>query len=199
MKWLWSWRNAKGVENAQLVIGLGNPGAHYATTRHNLGAQALRAYAQQQGWSWKRQRKLLVERAVGERLGRELHLVVPMTYMNESGKAVGRLVRHDKWPLERLLVLVDDVDLPLGKMRLRPSGSSTHNGLRSLCEYLGTDQFARLRMGIGRDHGDLAEFVLDPFAPEEQGQVSQMESRAAQVIDAWLTGSLERAMEEAQK
>jgi peptidyl-tRNA hydrolase, PTH1 family len=95
------------------------------------------------------------------------------------------------------------VALPLGKMRLRPGGSSTHNGLRSLRDHLGTDQFPRLRLGIGeprRGSGqDLAEYVLDPFAQDEQGLVSEMERRAAQVLDVWLTEGLERAMEEAQK
>jgi len=204
MKWPWSWRSAK--DGGYLVIGLGNPGAHYAATRHNMGARAVRALAAQEGWSWKRQRTLLVEQANGVRHGKELHLVVPMTYMNESGRAVGRVVRHDKWPVDRILVVVDDVALPLGRMRLRAHGSSGgHNGLKDIRAHLGTDAYARLRLGVGspgdgqHGHQDLADFVLDPFAPQEQGSVNEMERRAAQVIDVLLTEGLERAMEEAQR
>ena len=202
MKWPWLWRNARSVaEDVYVVVGLGNPGEHYSGTRHNLGARTARSYASQCGWPWARQRKLLVHEAIGERHGKQLRLVVPMTYMNESGKAVVRYLRERKVPLERLLILVDDVALPVGRLRLRARGSSGgHNGLKSVESFLGTDEYARLRLGIGEaGHQDMADYVLEPFASDEQGQVNEMERRAAQVIDVWLTEGLERAIEEAQR
>jgi PTH1 family peptidyl-tRNA hydrolase len=202
MKWLWSWRSARSVaDETYVVVGLGNPGEHYAGTRHNLGASAVRFYASQCRWPWKRERKLLVHEACGERHGKQLRLVVPMTYMNESGRAVARYLKERKVPLDHVLVLVDDVALPLGGMRLRAQGSSGgHNGLKSLGACLGTDEYARLRLGIGAaGHQDLADYVLEPFAHEEKGHVSEMERRAAELIDVWMTEGLERAMEETKR
>lgn len=160
----------------QLVVGLGNPGEKYAGTRHNVGFMALDRLAASAAGGFRQQPKLqglLAE--VGQGPSR-LRLLKPQTFMNESGRCVRAAL--DWFALEpcQLLVLVDDMDLPLGRLRLRAAGSAGgHNGLRSTISHLGTQQFARLRIGIGAPAGDPAErrartvgHVLGRFAPAEQ-------------------------------
>lgn len=166
----------------QLLVGLGNPGPRYSLTRHNVGFLVLDKLAAEAGQTFRQQSKLhgLVA-DVG--LGRErLRLLMPQTFMNESGRSVRAALDWFGLRADQLLVIVDDMDLPLGRLRLRSSGSAGgHNGLRSLIQHLGTQEFARLRIGIGAPAGDPADrktrtvgHVLGPFSASEQPILAQV-------------------------
>lgn len=154
---------------ALLVVGLGNPGPRYRDTRHNLGRRAVELIASELGGSWRsRWQGRVCETADGER---RLALLVPETFMNESGLSVGPAMRFYKLPPERLLVVHDELDLAVGDIRAkRDGGLAGHNGLRSVADALGTRDFLRVRIGIGRpERGDrrpVADWVLTPFPPE---------------------------------
>lgn len=179
-----------------LLVGLGNPGIRYARNRHNVGFRCLQRLATAHGLEFgRRQRNALV--AQGTILGQPVLLALPQTYMNESGRSVGPLVQFYKVPLDRLLVVYDDLDLPLGVLRLRPDGGSGgHRGMQSVIQHLGTNAFPRLRLGIGRPPGgkDPADYVLEDFAPDEEPIVEEMLDRAIAAIRCWLTEGLEKAM-----
>ncbi len=179
-----------------LLVGLGNPGIRYARNRHNVGFRCLQRLATAHGLEFgRRQRTALV--AQGTILGQPVLLALPQTYMNESGRSVGPLVQFYKVPLDRLLVVYDDLDLPLGVLRLRPDGGSGgHRGMQSVIQHLGTNAFPRLRLGIGRPPGgkDPADYVLEDFAPDEEPIVEEMLDRAIAAIRCWLTEGLEKAM-----
>ena len=160
----------------QLVVGLGNPGSKYAGTRHNVGFMALERLAAREGSGFRNQPKLhglLAEVGQGER---RLRLLMPQTYMNDSGRSIRAALDWFSLGPEQLLVVVDDMDLPLGRLRLRQSGSAGgHNGLRSTISHLGTQEFPRLRIGIGAPAENPAErkartvgHVLGKFSPAEQ-------------------------------
>ncbi|MEB3242257.1 MAG: aminoacyl-tRNA hydrolase [Cyanobacteriota bacterium] len=160
----------------QLVVGLGNPGNQYANTRHNVGFLALEHLAAETGERFRVQSKLhglLASVAVG---GQPLRLLMPQTFMNDSGRSVRASLDWFGLHTDQVLVLVDDMDLPLGRLRLRASGSAGgHNGLRSIIQHLGTQDFARLRIGIGAPMGDPSErksrtvgHVLGAFSTSER-------------------------------
>jgi len=164
------------VPPLQLLVGLGNPGDKYAGTRHNVGFMALERLAAREGVAFRDQARLqgrLAEVGVGER---RLRLLMPLTYMNESGRSIRAALDWYRLDSQQLLVLVDDMDLPLGRLRLRAAGSAGgHNGLRSTIQHLGSQEFARLRIGIGAPADNPAErkqrtvgHVLGRFAPEER-------------------------------
>jgi len=154
---------------ALLVVGLGNPGPRYRDTRHNLGRRAVELIASELGGSWRaRWQGRVCETTDGER---RLALLVPETFMNESGLSVGPAMRFYKLPPERLLVVHDELDLAVGDIRAkRDGGLAGHNGLRSVADALGTRDFLRVRIGIGRpERGErrpVADWVLTPFPPE---------------------------------
>ncbi len=180
-----------------MVVGLGNPGREYAATRHNAGFMVVDALARALGvtFSRTRQQALLAEAQAGPH---RVLLVKPQTYMNLSGQAVGPLVRYYRLPLERLLVVYDDLDLPFGTLRLRPRGGhGGHKGMRSIIEALGGRQdFPRLRIGIGRPPGrmDAADYVLQPFRREEAEAWPWIADRAVEGIRLWLTQGPDAAM-----
>jgi PTH1 family peptidyl-tRNA hydrolase len=160
----------------QLVVGLGNPGSKYAGTRHNVGFMALERLAAREGSGFRNQPRLhglLAEVGQGER---RLRLLMPQTYMNDSGRAIRAALDWFSLSADQLLVVVDDMDLPLGRLRLRQSGSAGgHNGLRSTISHLGTQDFPRLRIGIGAPAENPADrkartvgHVLGRFSPAEQ-------------------------------
>jgi PTH1 family peptidyl-tRNA hydrolase len=160
-----------------LIAGLGNPGPEYDRTRHNLGFMALDALAR----SWKipidrSQRDL--QTGKGRRRRETILLAKPLTYMNRSGEVIAPLARREGIPAERILVLVDDLDLPLGTVRFRPHGSTAgHRGMESLVQCLGAEQFPRIRLGIGRpENRDMAEsdYVLRPFTEEELSVIDEV-------------------------
>ncbi|OYT73666.1 MAG: aminoacyl-tRNA hydrolase [Chloracidobacterium sp. CP2_5A] len=179
------------------VVGLGNPGATYALTRHNIGFLVVDALAERAGQSIKlRECEALTGRvAVG---GESVLLVKPQTYMNASGHAVAPLcAKYGVDPRQDLLAVVDDVALPFGRLRLRGKGSSGgHNGLKSLAAKLKTESYARLRVGIGPEHPvrDLANFVLGAFSGAERSALPELTARAADAVEAWVQQGLAPAM-----
>ena len=168
-----------------LIVGLGNPGAKYAHTRHNVGFDVVDALA----------RKLGVTIFIA---GQKTILALPQTYMNLSGEAVSRLVRWYRLPPENLMVVYDDIDLPQGAIRIRKSGSAgTHNGMRSIVGLLGYENFPRLRVGVGqrRPGYELADWVLSHYLPgEEQEAADAAYSLAADAIIEYITNGVESAM-----
>jgi PTH1 family peptidyl-tRNA hydrolase len=181
----------------KLIVGLGNPGAEYERTRHNVGWMVVEAFA----------RKFRIEIAKHEKnaltgtgrvAGGSVMVAKPLTYMNLSGDAVRLLVNAYLESTDDLIVVYDDIDLPLARLRIRPSGSSgTHNGMRSLVQTLGTERFPRLRVGIGAaDGGRLRDYVLDEFAAGEQPLVERAIGRAVDALVLFSRGDLKRAMNE---
>ncbi len=175
------------------VVGLGNPGAEYAGGRHNIGFRVVDELARR--WRldvWRNRHRSLVARRAG---GRPAFLVKPQTYMNLSGEAFALFCEREELIPAECLVVVDDVDLALGQIRLRPRGGpGTHNGLRSIVEAAG-EEFPRLRLGIRGERAwdDLAEYVLAPFEPGELPVVDAMVERAADCVEAALRLGLGRA------
>jgi len=180
-----------------LIAGLGNPGPKYTANRHNIGFRCLERLAAAHDLAFDRRQKR-ARVALGTIQGRRVVLAKPQTFMNESGRAVAPLVHFYKVPLERLLVVYDDLDLPLGTIRLRPEGGSGgHKGMRSIIEHLGSQEFPRLRIGIGRPpgHMDPAAYVLQDFSTEEETLLDEVLERAVAAIETWLTEGIEAAME----
>ncbi|MBX6341623.1 MAG: aminoacyl-tRNA hydrolase, partial [Thermomicrobiaceae bacterium] len=163
-----------------LIAGLGNPGPKYARTRHNVGFMVVDELTRRLG-PGERRRRFDAEIAEVPVPGGRLVLLKPQTFMNLSGNAVAPAARWYRVPLERLLVVYDDLDLPFGQIRLRPSGSSGgHNGLTSVIQQLGTDRVPRLRVGISRPiQGTTVAYVLSRFSPEEERALPEVIARAA--------------------
>lgn len=181
----------------KLIVGLGNPGPEYAHTRHNIGFQCLAALARAHRLAFGRSaaRSRLAE---GEIAGHRVVLARPQTFMNHSGDAVRPLLQRYRLSLSDLLVICDDLDLPLGKLRLRPEGGSGgHKGLDSIIAALGTKAFPRLRVGIGRPlepGADPMDYVLADFTDEEEKVMGQARPRVVEAVQAILSQGLEAAM-----
>jgi PTH1 family peptidyl-tRNA hydrolase len=185
------------MESLHLIVGLGNPGAEYTKTRHNAGFLLVEKLAA--GWQadWKNERKFKAGMARVERSGRRVLLCQPQTFMNSSGESVGALVNFYQLPRTRILVVVDDVDLPLGEIRLRAGGSSGgHHGLESVEQHLGSREFARLRLGIGRQDGarEITDYVLSRFDRLETALMKKVLDRAASQAECWLNDGIQKAM-----
>lgn len=181
----------------KIIVGLGNPGEKYDLTRHNIGFMVVDALADQA----QRPIKLAECESLTGRIvlaGEPVLLVKPRTFMNLSGQAVAQLC--DKYEVDAkqdLLVVVDDIALPFGKLRLRAKGSAgSHNGLKSIVERLRGQDFPRLRVGIQPDHpiGDLADFVLAKFSPRERQVLDDVMLRAREAVELWMTAGIEPAM-----
>jgi peptidyl-tRNA hydrolase, PTH1 family len=180
-----------------LIVGLGNPGAEYAQTRHNAGFLLVEKLAGQWGANWANERKFQARLAKAERHGKRVLLCEPQTFMNLSGEAVGELMNFYQLPLGQLLVAVDDADLPLGEIRLRPGGSSGgHHGLESIEQHAGSREYARLRIGIGRKDGvrQITNYVLGRFEAGDSGLLAKILERAGNQVDCWLAAGLQKAM-----
>lgn len=181
-----------------LIVGLGNPGEEYAHTRHNAGFRCLEVLATRHGLSF-REKRGYARIARGEIAGRSVVLARPYTFMNRSGRSVAALCRHLALPPERLLVVYDDLDLPPGTIRLRPRGGAAgHKGMLSVIAALGTEDFPRLRLGIGRPPDpdmDPVDYVLQPLTPQEEEAWKPALERAADAIECFLQEGLEKAME----
>jgi PTH1 family peptidyl-tRNA hydrolase len=188
-------RRGEGASTLDLLVaGLGNPGREYERTRHNLGRLVLDELAQRHGGSWRSKFSgSFAEVRLGDlRLG----LLKPETYMNESGRAVGEAARFYKVEPERMLVVHDDVDLEPGRLQARAGGGlAGHNGLRSLAQHLGSQEFERLRIGVGRpgrgDPRSVSDWVLSGFAPEDD--VEALVAKAADAVEAVAAEGLEAA------
>ncbi len=179
----------------KLIVGLGNPGAEYERTRHNAGWMALDAFARKFRIDVSRHEKNALT-GTGRVAGGSVMLARPLTWMNLSGDAVRLLVNAYLETPADLMVIYDDIDLPLGKLRIRENGSAgTHNGMRSIVESLETDRFPRLRIGIGSaEGGPLRDYVLDEFSAEEQPAIARAIERAVDALVLFTRGDLRRAM-----
>ena len=186
----------------KLIVGLGNPGRGYANNRHNLGFMCLNHFARTQGIRFdKKQGQARI--GSGEVAGSKVILAKPQTYMNRSGQSVSRLIRKFDINPDDLIIIHDDLDLPLGTIRIRRSGGSGgHKGINSIISYLESQDFPRLRIGIGRPATSLAEisendiiaYVLSDFTPEEKQVITQVIPRASEAILCLLTEGLTAAM-----
>jgi PTH1 family peptidyl-tRNA hydrolase len=180
----------------KIIVGLGNASVHYRHTRHNIGFRVVECLAKGLQTTFARQ-KYLARIAEAEVEGEPILLVKPVTFMNRSGACVARVARYLLKDMNDLLVIADDVNLALGKLRLRSRGSAGgHNGLKSVIEHLGTEGFPRLRMGIGNDRGpgDLTQHVLGKFTPQQRHEVEKMVAAAAEVVRVFITCGVESAM-----
>ncbi len=180
-----------------LIVGLGNPGDKYEHTRHNVGFDALDQLAEDAGVPvQKLKHKALTNTCTVA--GVKVLLMKPVTYMNLSGEAVGEAARFYKIPPERVLVFSDDTSLPVGKLRIRKSGSAGgHNGLKSIIQHLGTDAFPRIKIGVGeKPHPDydMADWVLGKFPPADQKNIDDAITRAAKAAACYLKDGPEKAM-----
>jgi peptidyl-tRNA hydrolase, PTH1 family len=185
------------MENLYLIVGLGNPGTQYRRTRHNVGFVVLDSLAERWRVSWSAEKKFNASLARTEREGRRVLLCKPQTFMNASGQAIKAVAAfYDLMPAGILIVL-DDADLPLGHLRLRPGGSSGgHHGLESIEQHLGTRDYPRLRVGIGRREGarEITGHVLGRFDSTESVLADKVLARAAEPAEAWLVAGIQKAM-----
>ena len=184
-----------GVE--WLVVGLGNPGDKYDNTRHNVGFAAIDQLAEELRVPVQKLKYRALTQTV-ELGGAKVLLMKPITYMNLSGEAVGEAARFFKIPADHVLVLSDDVSLPVGKLRIRKGGSAGgHNGLKSIIQHLGTDQFPRVKIGVGeKPHPDydMADWVLGKFAGEDLKTITQAIQRAGKAAECYIHDGPDRAM-----
>lgn len=188
---------AENEEIMKLVVGLGNPGPAYERTRHNVGFRVVDKLAEKLGWKWteRRARALLASGTLGSE---KVILVKPLTFMNLSGEAVGELVRWYKAQSEDVLVVYDELDLPVGKIRLRPRGSAAgHNGLDDIIAHLHTNAFPRLRIGIGHPkHSRMSgkDHVLGVPPLDEHVLLERAEDRAVEAIEMWISQGITATM-----
>lgn len=175
-----------------LVVGLGNPGVQYARTRHNIGFRVVEAFAKRhEATAWRSKFCARVAHAADC----SAMLVMPQTYMNDSGESVGLVAGFYKVPASRVLVICDDIALPFATLRMRRGGSSGgHNGLKSIIRVLGTDEFPRLRVGVGRSEPDAIGVVLGAFSAAEERSLGEVIDRAVTGIETFLHGGIEQAI-----
>lgn len=180
----------------KLIIGLGNPGPQYTNTRHNVGFEALDALAREFDTEFTKEKfkGKIAEARVGSN---KVTLLKPMTFMNKSGESAAQAARNGVNDPQEVLVLYDDVDLPLGRLRIRKNGSAgTHNGMKSIIEYLGTREIPRIRLGIGTTQSgvDLSDHVLGKFHPDERNDVQGLIESAVEATRTAIEYDLDQAM-----
>jgi len=182
----------------KVIAGLGNPGPEYEDTPHNVGFDVVALLAERLAAEWRRSTRFQARLARCERGGETWLLVQPQTFMNLSGTSVAPLLRYHGGGPENLVVVLDDVDLPLGRMRIRPDGGSGgHRGLASVIEAVGTESFARVRLGVGRDRtaaGGLVEHVLGRFDTASRQTAQRMVATAADAVECLVEKGLAEAM-----
>ena len=186
------------MENVFLIVGLGNPGAEYANTRHNAGFLLVGKLAARWKCEWANERKFRARLAKATVDGKRVFLCEPQTFMNASGETVGAVADFYQVPLAQMLVVTDDADLPVGTLRLRPGGSSGgHHGLESVESHVASREFARLKIGIGRKDGlrEITNHVLGRFDSAELDLVEKVLDRAAAQVETWLGAGIEKAMQ----
>jgi PTH1 family peptidyl-tRNA hydrolase len=186
----------------KIIVGLGNPGKNYARNRHNVGFLCLNHFARLHSIPFDR-RQCQAKVGIGKVKGEKLLLAKPGTFVNLSGKSVACLVHKHNMPLSDLLVIYDDLDLPLGKIRVRQSGSSGgHKGMNSIIATLDSEDFPRIRVGIGRPQGEkqsmsedaIVNYVLSDFSPQEEATIKPVIAKVAEAIDCFLTEGIKAAM-----
>jgi PTH1 family peptidyl-tRNA hydrolase len=182
----------------KLIVGLGNPGREYRDTRHNVGFRVVDEIARRHGLQWAMAPSQVPDAFVVKKFGvQPVLLAKPLTFMNRSGEAVAALARYYDIVPADLLVVVDEIDLPFGRLRARGRGSAgTHNGLRSIVQQLGTTEFPRLRLGIGRGDArrDLADHVLSTFEADERPAVEEFIARAADAAEMFAADDIAGVM-----
>ena len=179
----------------KIIVGLGNPGVEYANTPHSVGFEAVDAIAAEIGASWEVKRQFNCLMARGTFAGLPVMLVKPQTYMNLSGDSVAPVVKYHNATAADLLVIQDDIDLPVGRMRVRKNGScGGHNGIRNIIERLGTQDFARLKLGVGKDKSDVIAHVLGKFDPTTRKTMDLVIAEAVKAAAAILRDGPDRAM-----
>lgn len=180
-----------------VIVGLGNPGQKYEMTRHNIGYIVAKALVKALGLSLKEEKRFQALVAKGNYQGKTLHILLPLTFMNESGRAVGSYLNYYKLSHKDLVVVSDDVELPFGRLRLRTKGGTGgHNGLKSIEAHLGTREYLRLKMGIGKElkSATLADYVLDLFKPEEFDKLEGFIANAVDVVKNLMSESTATVM-----
>ena len=179
----------------KIIVGLGNPGAQYANTPHSVGFEVVDAIAAEVGAAWEAKRQFNCLMAKGTFAGMPVMLVKPQTYMNLSGDSVAPVVKYHNATAADLLVIQDDIDLPVGRMRVRKNGScGGHNGIRNIIERLGTQDFARLKLGVGKDKSDVIAHVLGKFDPTTRKTMDLVVAEAVKAAAAILRDGPDRAM-----
>ena len=179
----------------KIVVGLGNPGAQYASTPHSVGFEAVDALAGKLGIAWEEKRAFKCLMARGTLAGMPVLLVKPQTFMNLSGDSVAPVVKYHNAALDDLIVIQDDIDLPLGRVRLRKSGScGGHNGIRNIIERLGSPEFKRIKIGVGKDRNDVIGHVLGKFDPESRKLMDAIIADVPQMVEKILVEGIDRAM-----
>lgn len=182
-----------------LIIGLGNPGAPYKQTRHNVGFNIVQRFAEKLGAHFKHASELAGEIAQAAIREKKIWMLLPTTFMNLSGDAVKRCMDYYKVPVDHLIVVCDDIALPIGKIRMRSKGScGGHNGLRSVEAHLNTEHYVRLRVGVGGPGSQvLVDYVLGRFSLEEDKVIQEAVGEAVQVLKLWITAGTAVAMQTA--
>jgi peptidyl-tRNA hydrolase, PTH1 family len=186
------------MENVFLIVGLGNPGAEYANTRHNAGFMLVEKLAARWKCEWAAEKKFRARLAKAMFDGKRVFLCEPQTFMNLSGETVGAVADFYQLPVAQLLVATDDADLPAWTLRLRPGGSSGgHHGLESVESHLASRDFARLKIGIGRKDGlrEITNHVLGRFDSAEVELLGKVLDRGAEQVETWLNAGIEKAMQ----
>ena len=176
----------------KLIVGLGNPGMEYVHTRHNVGFDIVNKFAKKQGFKFSRKGKAMVsENNVN---GEKVILLKPLTFMNLSGEAVARIMHSYNVSPEDMIVVCDDMDLPLGKLRIRRKGSGGgHNGLKNIIDCIKSDNFCRMRVGIGREE-DTINYVLSRFSRSDRKVMEESFERAVCALEALLTETVDKVM-----
>mgnify|MGYP005846950883 CR=1 FL=1 len=180
-----------------LIVGLGNPGREYANTRHNIGFRCVDALAAQHGLAFDDKKKTKAKIALGNIQGRRVLLAKPQTYMNLSGSAVQGLAAFYRIAPAQIMIIFDDLDLPAGTLRIRPKGGAGgHKGVTDIIRRLGTQDFPRIRVGIGRPDGqmDPASYVLRPFDGQDEEEMARTVERVLLAVEIWLTDGIDQAM-----
>jgi PTH1 family peptidyl-tRNA hydrolase len=195
LRWLLRHGAATAPTNIKLIVGLGNPGTRYARSRHNVGFMIVERFAHAHALRFARKR-FNTEIAEGNIGDARVMIAKPQKFMNASGEAVGKLFAFYKVAPADLLIIYDDLDLPLGKMRLRPKGSAGgHHGMESIIARVGTSDFPRLRVGIGRPNpADDIDHVLGAFAHAERAAMNETFARAVEAIEVWGRDGIDVAM-----
>ncbi len=179
----------------KVIVGLGNPGAQYENTPHSIGFEAVDAIAAAMGATWQEKKQCSCLMARGTFAGQSVILAKPQTYMNLSGNSVAPLVKYNNATAADLLVIQDDIDLPVGRMRIRKTGScGGHNGIRNIISALGTTAFTRLKLGVGKDKSDVVAHVLGKFDPATRKTMDVVVAEAVHAAELILTQGPDKAM-----
>jgi len=189
-------REVRSFTYMKVIVGLGNPGPRYRDTRHNVGFRTLEELASRHPIVRQESRfdAIIAHLQVNHE---KVFLVKPLTFMNLSGKAVRALVSYYKIDLQDIIVIYDDMDLPVGSVRIRPAGGTGgHRGMSSLVESLGSQNFSRIRIGIGRPPDEAIDWVLGRFSPQEKPLIQEAILRAADAAEYWLVHGIDKTMNE---